>query len=69
MTHESKLAGNKTSRGLCPKCERKACIDCLAGQNDHIWLQNGRYSAIYGSSVQPNNPCMLCGRISGTGLY
>ena len=22
-----------------------------------------------GRSVQPNNPCMLCGRISDTGLY
>ena len=51
MTHESKLAGNKTSRGLCPKCDRKACIDCLAGQNDNIWPQNDRYPAIYGSQT------------------
>jgi hypothetical protein len=26
------FVGNKTSWGLGPKCDRKACMDCLAGQ-------------------------------------
>ena len=28
-----------------------------------------RFDFENGRSVQPNNPCMLCGRISDTGLY
>ena len=33
------FAGNKTSRSLCPKCDRKECMDCLAGQNGHFQSQ------------------------------
>ena len=38
------FAGNKTSRGLCPKCGRKACMYCLAGQNGHFRIGNSTVS-------------------------
>ena len=33
------FAGDKMIRGLCPKCDRKACMNCLAGQNDRFQNQ------------------------------
>ena len=33
------FAGNETSRRLCPKSDRKACMYCLAGPNDHFQSQ------------------------------
>ena len=32
------FAGDKTSRSLPPKCNHKACMDCLAGQNGLNYL-------------------------------
>ena len=34
------FTGNKTTRD-CPKCDRTACVDCLAGQTEQT-KSNGR---------------------------
>ena len=31
-----KVDGNKTSRDLCPRCNRKACMYCFDGQDGHF---------------------------------
>ena len=64
-----KLAGNKTSRGMGPQSDRKACWDHLAGQKAMMVTETRQFDFENGRSVQPNNPCMLYGRISDTGLY
>ena len=62
-------AGNKTSRGLCPKCDRKAYMDCLAGQNGHCQSQTVVYRPPSSFSVQPNDPSMLCDHFMDPFLY
>ena len=49
------FAGNKTSRGLCPKCDRKACMDCLAGQNGLFQSQIVVYNNINNNNSNNGN--------------
>ena len=63
------FAGNKTSRGLCPKCDRKACMDCLAAQNGHFQSQIVVCQPPSSLFVQPNDPSMLCDRFMDPFLY
>ena len=59
------FAGNKTTRGLCLKFDRKACMYCLAGQNGHFQSQivvSQPPSLLF---VPPNDPSMLCDRFMG----
>ena len=52
-----------------PQSDRKACWDRLAGQKTMMVADTRRFDFENGRSVQANNPCVLCGRISDTGLY
>ena len=56
------LAGNKTSRGMGPYGDHKACWDHLAGQKHRFDFENG-------CSVPPNDPSMLCGHLMDPFLY
>ena len=60
------LAGNKTSRGLSPKCDRKACMYCLAGRNGHFQSQLFVSQPPSFFFVQLNDPNMLCDRFIDT---
>ena len=67
VTYEKswQFAGNKTSRSLCPKCDRKACMNCLAGQNGHFQSQifvSEPQSLFF---VQPNDPSVYCDHFMG----
>ena len=53
------FAGNKTSRGLCLKFDRKAFMCCLAGQNCHFQSQIVVSQSASLFFVQPNDPSML----------
>ena len=68
-TKSLKWTSNWPVAKLVEPCAQNACMDCLAGQNCHILPNNGHFAAKYGHSVQPNSQCMLCARISDTGLY
>ena len=63
------FAGNKTSRGLCPKCDCKACMYCLAGQNGHFQSQIVVPQPSSLLFVQPNDPSMFCDRFMDSFLY
>ena len=60
------LAGNKTSRGLNPKCDRKACMYCLAGRNCYFQSQLFVSQPPSFFFVQLNDPNMLCDRFIDT---
>ena len=57
----SNSPGTKTSRGLCPKRDRKGCMYCLAGQNatsfpgSSLWSERGREGEDTGNEVGQND--------------
>ena len=59
MMNSKSINGNKTSRGLSPKCNRKTCTHCLAGDSGHFWKSNhlSRHHCFF---LKPNDPNMLC---------
>lgn len=67
------FASNKASRGMGLKCIYKAIAKhvgiVLAGRKAMMAAETRRFDFENGRSVQSNNSCMLCGRISDTGLY
>ena len=53
-----KFASDKTSRGLCPKSDRKACMYCWAGQNGRCQMVMSQPPSL--CFVQPNDLSRLC---------
>ena len=53
--------------GLCLKYDRKACVNCLAGQNGHFQSQIRVVVSQLPSLffVQPRDPSMLCDLFMG----
>lgn len=67
------FASNKASRGMGLKCIHEAIAKhvriVLAGRKAIMTAETRRFDFENGRSVLSNNSCMLCGRISDTGLY